>query len=133
QIAEQIAQALVGPISPAEPLDPLSQSVALLLRDQRQGRPPIEAPVVADADMVPKESERLRHRGDERLRLRELQSHLLFQECCHRSLLFLRDLPCPFVLLGAGGAPTRRRKSSAYRMGITLVLPGCWAVLRASI
>ena len=47
-------------------------------------------------------SEGLRHRGDEGLCFRELQSQLLFQQRCHCSFLLFRVVARPFLLLRAG-------------------------------
>ena len=72
--------------------------MALLLWDQRDARLPRKAAVVANDYVVPKEGEGLRHRSDEGLRFRELQSQVLLEERCHRSLFRLRGLPSPFML-----------------------------------
>src|SRR5262249_51802138 len=71
------------------------------LRDQRDAREPPQTAVLAYAHVVPQECEGLRHRGDEGLLLRELQSQLLFEERCHGSLLLFGVLSCPFLLLRA--------------------------------
>ena len=110
QVAQQIVQALAGAVAPTESLDSFAQLLAALLWDEGHACHPPESAVMANAHLVPKEGEGPCHWGDEGLRFREIQSHLLLEQRGHGSLLLLRVLPRPFVLLRAGRSTDEKKE-----------------------
>src|SRR3984885_12172843 len=84
--------------------------MAAILRDQRDAREPPKTAGLAFAPVGAQEREGLRHRSDEGLRLRELQSQLLFEERCHGSLLLFGVLFCPFLLVRARRGTHKEKK-----------------------
>lgn len=121
QLAKQVMQVLIGAIAPTEPLDPFACPVATLFWDQRDARLSLESATLTYDNMVPEECETFRHGCDERLGLREFQSQLILKHRCTAAFSFSASCLDRSYCCGPGGAPMRSRKSSAYRMGNTIV------------